>query len=328
MPFMVVNGDLNDLRLYSEEQAQTQIEALVEQLGRGTGLGRWGTRGEPKRATPPTGIDPPARCRRHNSARRRPSSCCCRHGSLAGMLARRSGVDPAPVREMPSTWLSPAGRAALAHRPCRSPPGSAAVPFPMRRTRAPRSSATPAGPTTTFRASEHGDRCRRPGQQVIRLAAAVGGSASRSTASAPRAPARSSRRSPSGSASASASWSRGAERRSRSVRSAASAPSSRRPRCCRGSGGDRAARAGLCGVRVGRQRVLDTGRGEAPWSSRRRRRALPDTGRGPRGKLGTTTGAPLRPSGRAGRRAVRQRVRLMPDPAHGQEGARPCRRHG
>jgi benzoyl-CoA reductase/2-hydroxyglutaryl-CoA dehydratase subunit BcrC/BadD/HgdB len=33
VPFLVLNGDLNDLRCYSEEQAKTQIEALVEQLG-------------------------------------------------------------------------------------------------------------------------------------------------------------------------------------------------------------------------------------------------------------------------------------------------------
>ena len=31
-PFLVVHGDLNDLRLYSEEQARTNIEAFVEQL--------------------------------------------------------------------------------------------------------------------------------------------------------------------------------------------------------------------------------------------------------------------------------------------------------
>jgi benzoyl-CoA reductase/2-hydroxyglutaryl-CoA dehydratase subunit BcrC/BadD/HgdB len=31
-PFLVVNGDLNDLRLYSEEQARTNIEAFMEQL--------------------------------------------------------------------------------------------------------------------------------------------------------------------------------------------------------------------------------------------------------------------------------------------------------
>jgi benzoyl-CoA reductase/2-hydroxyglutaryl-CoA dehydratase subunit BcrC/BadD/HgdB len=34
-PFMVVNGDLNDLRLYSEEQTRTNIEAFVEQLAEG-----------------------------------------------------------------------------------------------------------------------------------------------------------------------------------------------------------------------------------------------------------------------------------------------------
>jgi benzoyl-CoA reductase/2-hydroxyglutaryl-CoA dehydratase subunit BcrC/BadD/HgdB len=34
LPKVVLNGDLNDLRLYSEEQARTQIEALIEQLGR------------------------------------------------------------------------------------------------------------------------------------------------------------------------------------------------------------------------------------------------------------------------------------------------------
>jgi benzoyl-CoA reductase/2-hydroxyglutaryl-CoA dehydratase subunit BcrC/BadD/HgdB len=33
VPYVIVAGDLNDLRLYSEEQAQTQFEALVEQLG-------------------------------------------------------------------------------------------------------------------------------------------------------------------------------------------------------------------------------------------------------------------------------------------------------
>ena len=32
IPFLVINGDLNDLRCYSEEQARTSIEAFVEQL--------------------------------------------------------------------------------------------------------------------------------------------------------------------------------------------------------------------------------------------------------------------------------------------------------
>jgi benzoyl-CoA reductase/2-hydroxyglutaryl-CoA dehydratase subunit BcrC/BadD/HgdB len=32
IPHVVINGDLNDLRLYSEEQANTQFEALIEQL--------------------------------------------------------------------------------------------------------------------------------------------------------------------------------------------------------------------------------------------------------------------------------------------------------
>ena len=32
IPQIVIHGDLNDLRLYSEEQANTQIEALIEQL--------------------------------------------------------------------------------------------------------------------------------------------------------------------------------------------------------------------------------------------------------------------------------------------------------
>ncbi len=32
VPYVTINGDLNDLRLYSEEQARTQFEALVEQL--------------------------------------------------------------------------------------------------------------------------------------------------------------------------------------------------------------------------------------------------------------------------------------------------------
>jgi benzoyl-CoA reductase/2-hydroxyglutaryl-CoA dehydratase subunit BcrC/BadD/HgdB len=32
VPYIVISGDLNDLRMYSEEQARTQIEALVEQL--------------------------------------------------------------------------------------------------------------------------------------------------------------------------------------------------------------------------------------------------------------------------------------------------------
>ena len=34
-PYLVVNGDLNDLRLYSEEQTRTSIQAFVEQLSEG-----------------------------------------------------------------------------------------------------------------------------------------------------------------------------------------------------------------------------------------------------------------------------------------------------
>ena len=32
LPHVVINGDLNDLRMYSEEQTRTQFEALIEQL--------------------------------------------------------------------------------------------------------------------------------------------------------------------------------------------------------------------------------------------------------------------------------------------------------
>ncbi|MCK4236679.1 MAG: 2-hydroxyacyl-CoA dehydratase, partial [Candidatus Krumholzibacteria bacterium] len=35
IPTLTINGDLNDLRCYSEEQAQTNIEAFVEQLEAG-----------------------------------------------------------------------------------------------------------------------------------------------------------------------------------------------------------------------------------------------------------------------------------------------------
>jgi len=31
-PYLIINGDLNDLRMYSEEQTRTNIEAFVEQL--------------------------------------------------------------------------------------------------------------------------------------------------------------------------------------------------------------------------------------------------------------------------------------------------------
>ncbi len=34
-PFVIIDGDLNDLRLYSEEQTRTNIEAFVEQLAQG-----------------------------------------------------------------------------------------------------------------------------------------------------------------------------------------------------------------------------------------------------------------------------------------------------
>ena len=34
-PYLVIHGDLNDLRLYSEEQAKTNIQAFVEQLAQG-----------------------------------------------------------------------------------------------------------------------------------------------------------------------------------------------------------------------------------------------------------------------------------------------------
>jgi benzoyl-CoA reductase/2-hydroxyglutaryl-CoA dehydratase subunit BcrC/BadD/HgdB len=33
VPSIVISGDLNDLRCYSDEQSRTQIEAFVEQLG-------------------------------------------------------------------------------------------------------------------------------------------------------------------------------------------------------------------------------------------------------------------------------------------------------
>jgi benzoyl-CoA reductase/2-hydroxyglutaryl-CoA dehydratase subunit BcrC/BadD/HgdB len=32
IPSITINGDLNDLRCYSEEQAKTNIEAFIEQL--------------------------------------------------------------------------------------------------------------------------------------------------------------------------------------------------------------------------------------------------------------------------------------------------------
>ncbi len=32
VPTLVIDGDLNDLRCYSEEQAKTNIEAFIEQL--------------------------------------------------------------------------------------------------------------------------------------------------------------------------------------------------------------------------------------------------------------------------------------------------------
>jgi benzoyl-CoA reductase/2-hydroxyglutaryl-CoA dehydratase subunit BcrC/BadD/HgdB len=35
LPYLVINGDLNDLRMYSEEQTRTNIEAFVEQLVQG-----------------------------------------------------------------------------------------------------------------------------------------------------------------------------------------------------------------------------------------------------------------------------------------------------
>jgi benzoyl-CoA reductase/2-hydroxyglutaryl-CoA dehydratase subunit BcrC/BadD/HgdB len=33
IPVITINGDLNDMRCYSEEQAKTNIEAFIEQLG-------------------------------------------------------------------------------------------------------------------------------------------------------------------------------------------------------------------------------------------------------------------------------------------------------
>ncbi len=35
VPYVTINGDLNDLRMYSEEQARTQFEALTEQIEEG-----------------------------------------------------------------------------------------------------------------------------------------------------------------------------------------------------------------------------------------------------------------------------------------------------
>jgi benzoyl-CoA reductase/2-hydroxyglutaryl-CoA dehydratase subunit BcrC/BadD/HgdB len=34
-PFVAFNGDLNDLRCYSDEQVKTQFEAFIEQLRQG-----------------------------------------------------------------------------------------------------------------------------------------------------------------------------------------------------------------------------------------------------------------------------------------------------
>ena len=38
LPTLVIHGDLNDLRCYSEEQTRTNIEAFIEQLAEKTGL--------------------------------------------------------------------------------------------------------------------------------------------------------------------------------------------------------------------------------------------------------------------------------------------------
>ena len=35
VPALIINGDLNDLRCYSEEQTKTNIEAFIEQLEEG-----------------------------------------------------------------------------------------------------------------------------------------------------------------------------------------------------------------------------------------------------------------------------------------------------
>ena len=40
IPYLVINGDLNDLRCYSEEQTVTNIEAFVEQLEDGKAVRR------------------------------------------------------------------------------------------------------------------------------------------------------------------------------------------------------------------------------------------------------------------------------------------------
>jgi len=32
IPYLIINGDLNDLRLFSEEQTRTNLEAFAEQL--------------------------------------------------------------------------------------------------------------------------------------------------------------------------------------------------------------------------------------------------------------------------------------------------------
>jgi benzoyl-CoA reductase/2-hydroxyglutaryl-CoA dehydratase subunit BcrC/BadD/HgdB len=32
LPYLVINGDLNDMRLISDEQTKTNVEAFIEQL--------------------------------------------------------------------------------------------------------------------------------------------------------------------------------------------------------------------------------------------------------------------------------------------------------
>ncbi|RMG87933.1 MAG: 2-hydroxyacyl-CoA dehydratase, partial [Candidatus Dadabacteria bacterium] len=39
VPFIIIYGDLNDLRCFSEEQAKTNIEAFIEQLGPARAVG-------------------------------------------------------------------------------------------------------------------------------------------------------------------------------------------------------------------------------------------------------------------------------------------------
>ena len=270
---LVIDGDLNDLRCYSEEQARTNIEALRGAAEARAGLGR--ARGLLLRAST------------SGPGRPRPPWSTGRGGSRPRAVVAR----PGPTTARPRRCLGAAGAARgwMRAAPCAAVCGHRATAAQRRAVRAPGSrteialprqgllSLRTAGPLTVVDIGGQDTKIIRVDAQGRR----VGYKMNRKCAAGTGA---SSRRSRSG-------WTcrRGArrpgQRLTRGARWAASAPSSAAPRCSASSGRAAAGRPGPGRLPLGGQAGPGDGAGRGDGGRHRRSGgAPPDGGAAPRGR--------------------------------------------